>query len=274
MSIIERFISFFEAKGTVPQIFGLYHFLCVLATLLLCVFLVWKFKDASIRTIRLLVLGFWVTLVLLEIIKQLEGAYDMTGAEPTWEYFWHIFPFQFCSTPLYVMPFVIFLPDGWWRRSIMAFFACFSLFAGLVVMIYPGDVYCANIFVNIQTMIHHGSMVALGVLLVARNRNHMNKQFFGGSMMIFYSFVSIAMLLNELVYAFHLQDLPQHTFNMFFISRHYDCTLPLLSIIYKAVPYGWFLVIYIVGFTFASALIYTVEKSILTLIHKIKEKHA
>ena len=274
MSAFEKFIHLFEATCEKPAIFGIYHIVCLLATLLLCAFLVWKFKDASIRSTRYLVLGFWVVMVTLEILKQLVATFDTVRyGFPVWEFQWNSFPFQFCSTPLYIMPLIVFLPDGWWRRSIIAFFACFSLFAGLTVMIYPGDVFASTAFINIQTMIHHGSMVALGVLMVARNRNHMNKRYFGGSMTIFYSFAVIALILNELVYKLVLFDDPGSAFNMFFISRYYPCTLPLLSNVYNAVPYGWYLVIYFVGFTFASALIYTIEKSIITLSKKIKAKH-
>lgn len=272
MSFFEKLIHLLEYKVEMPAIFGAYHLICVLLTIAATVLLVWRFKDASDRTIRIILFFFWCTITALEILKQLEGAFYLDGTTPTWSYLWHIFPFQFCSTPYYVIPFAIFMPDGFWRRSFIAFFASFSLFAGLVVMIYPGDVYTTNLFINAQTMILHGSMVAMGVLMVAHNRKHMNKRYFAGSLTVFYSLAAIAILLNELVYNFVLKDVSNQAFNMFVISRHYDCTLPLLSKIYKAVPYGWYLVIYFLGFTLASALIYFSEKGLLFLIGKLKNR--
>ena len=271
MSFLEKIISVFEYKVTPPEVFGLYHICCLALVAVVTVLLVWRLKDASDKTIRRVLLVVWCVMVVMELIKQLEGAYfiDEYG-QPTWSYLWHSFPLQFCSTPYYCLPFIIFLPDGFWRRSFIAFFASFSLFAGLVVMIYPGDVYCDTLLLNVQTMLHHGAMVALGILMVAHNRRRMNKRYFFGSLLIFYAFAAVALFLNELLYYFVLVDLPSEAVNLFFISRHYDCTLPLLSDVYRAVPYGVYLVVYFVGFTLASALIYFAEKGILALAKKGK----
>ncbi|MBR5797493.1 MAG: YwaF family protein [Clostridia bacterium] len=269
MSLLEKIIRVFEYKVTPPEVFGVYHICCLVIVAVAAVLLVWRFKDASDKTIRKVLLTVWCVIALLELIKQLEGAYfiDEYG-QPTWSYLWHSFPLQFCSTPYYCLPFIVFLPDGFWRRSFIAFFASFSLFAGLVVMIYPGDVYCTTLFLNVQTMIHHGAMVSLGVLMVAHSRRQMNKRYFLGSLLIFYAFAAVALLLNELLYYFVLVDLPSEAVNLFFISRHYDSTLPLLSDVYRAVPYGVYLAVYFVGFTLASALIYFAEKGILALAKK------
>ena len=271
MSFLEKIISVFEYKVTPPEVFGLYHICCLALVAVVTVLLVWRLKDAPDKTIRRVLLVVWCVMVVMELIKQLEGAYfiDEYG-QPTWSYLWHSFPLQFCSTPYYCLPFIIFLPDGFWRRSFIAFFASFSLFAGLVVMIYPGDVYCDTLLLDVQTMLHHGAMVALGILMVAHNRRRMNKRYFLGSLLIFYAFAAVALLLNELLYYFVLVDLPSEAVNLFFISRHYDCTLPLLSDVYRAVPYGVYLVVYFVGFTLASALIYFAEKGILALAKKGK----
>lgn len=271
MPILEKFIGFLEYQVPAPAVFGTYHLICLALVAVAAVFLVWRFKDASDKTIRVLLFTVWCVIVTLEILKQLEGAYFVNEqGVPTWSYLWHSFPLQFCSTPYYCLPFIVFLPDGFWRRSFIAFFAGFSLFAGLVVMIYPGDVYCSTLFLNVQTMIQHGVMVSLGILMVAHNRRQMKNRYFAGSLLIFYFFAAIALLLNELIYQFVLINNPSEIINLFFISHHYDCTLPLLSDVYKAVPYVWYLVIYFIGFTFASAVIYFAEKGILALIRKCK----
>ena len=267
MSKFEEFlVSFLERKVEPPVTFGSYHFICLLLTVLLTVFLVWRFRNTSDKTIRILLFAVWCTVVTLEILKQIEGAFYVENGVPTWQYLWHYFPLQFCSTIHYTLPFIVFLPDGFIRRTFIAFFTSFSFFAGLVVMIYPGDVYCGTLFINLQTMIHHGLMFAVGILMVAYNRKHMNKRYFAGSLVIFYTMAIIALVLNETLY--------EHYINLFFISRHYDCTLPLLSNIYKAVPYGWYFVIYFLGFTLVAFLVYLAEKGVLALIQKCnRQKH-
>ena len=273
MSLLEKFIGILEYKVSIPTVFGTYHLCCLALVVLAAVFLVWRFKDASDKVIRRLLFAVWCVITLMEILKQLEGVYyiDDYGV-PTWSYLWHSFPLQFCSTPYYCMPFIIFLPDGFWRRAFIAFFTTFSLFAGLAVMIYPGDVFCSTLFLDLQTMIHHGSMVALGVLMVAHNRRKLDKKSFIGGLSIFYAFAAIALLLNELIYYFVLIDRPSEAINLFFISRHYDSTLPILADVYKAVPYGVYLIVYLVGFALVSLLFFLLEKGIITLVQKCKSK--
>ena len=274
--ILEKILHILEQKtSAAPEVFGPYHIFCLALVIVATVLVVWRFKDASDKAIRILCFAVWLVITLLEILKQIEGAYfiDIFGV-PTWSYLWHSFPLQFCSTPYYCLPFIVFLPDGFWRRSFVAFFASFSLFAGLTVMIYPGDVFCATTFLNLQTMIHHGAMVALGILMVAHSRRQMNRRHFLGGLLVFYVFAAVALVLNEVLYYTVLIDRPTEAVNLFFISRHYNSTLPLLADIYKAVPYGLYLVIYFAGFTFAALLIFLIEKGIVFGIRKCKRGSA
>jgi hypothetical protein len=71
----------------------------------------------------------------------------------------------------------------------------------------------------------------------------MRTRYFFGSLLVFYFFAALAMLLNELIYKFVLFDRPSEAINLFYISRHYNSTLPLLADVYKAVPYGAYLAV-------------------------------
>ena len=66
--------------------------------------------------------------------------------------------------------------------------------------------------------------------------------------------IASALILNLIVPAF----VKDETFNMFYISPYFDCTLPLLSGIYNKVPYLIFLFIYALGFALAGLLIWGV----------------
>ena len=71
----------------------------------------------------------------------------------------------------------------------------------------------------------------------------------------------IALILNEVMYArFTAEGITHTSFNMFYISRHYDCSLPLLSAIYPKVPYPVFLLIYLLGFAVVAGLIFLAVK--------------
>lgn len=272
MRVLEGIIKIIQYKVETPKILGPYHVICFCVMIAATVLFVLKFKDASDKTIRRLLFVTWCVIVMLEILKQIQASYSLGGAgDYVWAYRWYDLPFQFCSTPYYCLPFIIFLPDGFFRRAFVAFFAGFSLFAGLVVMIYPGDVFSATLFLNLQTMIHHGAMVSIGVLMAVHNRRNMNIRYFLGSLVVFYFFAVTALVLNEVIYYTALSDSTTDAVNFFFISRHYPSTLPLLSDIYKALPYGWYLVVYFAGFTLASALIYFIEMGSFELNKKIKE---
>ena len=53
---------------------------------------------------------------------------------------------------------------------------------------------------------------------------------------------------------------------MFFISPHFDCTLPVLSIIYPKVPYIGFLIIYILGFSIVAGIVNLIYFGIYKLV--------
>ena len=273
-SRIDQIMQFLQTRGDTPKPFGWFHLVCLALTLAGTVLLIWRFRNAKDKTVRRILLGIWVVMVVLELYKQLVGAYEVVWGVPVWAYRWNWLPFQFCSTPLYCLPFIIFLPDCWWRRAFSAFFAGFSLFAGTVVMIYPGDVFTSILGINIQTMVHHGAMVALGIFMVAYNRRHMGKRYFAGRLVVFYAFVAVAMVLNETVHAMIVRQGLSDYINLFYISRHYACSLPVLSGIYASVPFPAFLCIYLLGFTGVSALIYGLEKGILALIYRQKKNAA
>lgn len=268
MNFFEKIVYFLKADMEVPPSYGAWHITSFVLMLALAAVLVWKFKDSDDKTLRRILLIAWVAMVVSEIYKQVVFSMESDGVTATWSYQWYAFPFQFCSTPLYLLPILIFAKDGKVRNAVMAYMATFSLFAGLAVMIYPNDVFIGIIGINVQTMLHHGLQVVMGVLLVAYNRHHLNKRFFAWCMIVFSILATVAMLMNIVVHNL----LPTQDFNMFYISPYFDCTLPVLSSIYPAVPYPAFLVIYILGFALLSAAVYAIEKGIVTLCSKIKHK--
>ena len=249
-----------------PADFGWFHLLFWALTLAFAVILVWRYRDASDRRMRTILFVVWIVLLVLEIYKQLSFSMDVEYGVANWSFKWYTFPFQFCSTPLYVLPLIVFLKDGAVRRCIITFFSTFVFFAGLVVMIYPNDVFTSVIGINIQTMIHHGAQVALGIYLAAYNRRHMTIRRYFGSLLVFCAFAVVAMVLNECFYSMLMaQGNMTDAFNMFYISPHYDCTLPILSIVYKAAPYPVFLIVYLLGFALVSAIFFFAEKGIIAL---------
>ncbi|MBQ1821468.1 MAG: YwaF family protein [Clostridia bacterium] len=260
-----EFLHFLEGEMQRPGNYGWFHLtalaLVILTTVLLCLFAK-KVKD---KTFRLIVFLFWIVLILFETYKQVIFSFNYNDANPTWDYQWYAFPFQMCSSPIYVLPFIFLTKEGSvLRRATVAYSATYVLFAGAAVMFYPNDVFVRTIGINIQTMVWHGSQVILGVYFLSRYAEKLNFRFFLGGVIVFVCMSATAIALDLIVPRF----IGDETFNMFYISPLFPSTLPVLSIIYPLVPWALFFVLYLIGFTLAAYLMYLIPIGIRKLTVK------
>lgn len=268
MNLFESILFRLSGKMEMPGQFGVFHIICfvlvILATVLLCL----RFGKASEKTEKKLLLITWIVLVILEIYKQL--IYSINFTDPvTWDYQWYSFPFQFCSSPLYLFPLAVFPKNERFRDAIRMFLSTFSLFAGLAVMFYTDDVFSAFIGINIQTMVHHGAMVVFGVYLGGRliRENKMTLPHFLRGCVVFVVLLIIALIMNLTA-----PLITDETFNMFYIGPYFPCTLVILDQIYLHVPYPIFLIIYTLGFSFAAFLLFLLQKLLRLPLKKNSDK--
>ena len=245
-SFFEQLLKLLDGRMETPALYGWYHLLCLAVTVGLCVLVFLRARNLSDKTFNLIIGITAVALILLEAYKQLNFSFNSTTGE--WSYQWYAFPFQFCATPMYVLLAASLVPNGKVKDSLCAFMATYGLFAGAAVMFYPGDVFIETIGINIQTMIHHGMMVVIGVFMYVSGRAKLSHKTILQALPTFAILVGVAMTANLLYGAF---GDPNQTFNMFFISPYYPCTLPVLSMFYGQVPYVIFLAIYVFGFSLA-----------------------
>lgn len=269
MSLFEKLVFAIQREVDPPALYGAYHLICVFLVILGTAALCIRLRDAKWSTVcRILCLSL-AAMVILELCKQLVLAMDVEDGVAEWGYAWFAFPYQFCSTPLYVLPFAIFLPEGRVRNACLAFLSSFALFGGLVVMVYPGDVFSAYAVIDLQTMVHHGLQVVLGIFLAVHERHKLGRRYFLGAVAVFAVTVGVALLLDVGVhYALVAAGRGDVTFNMFFISPFHDCTLPLLSLIQPHLPYPVFLLMYILGFSLAAAVVHAAILGITALVER------
>lgn len=249
MNFFERFLVLLDAKMSTPTFFGWYHILCLILTALITFFLIKRYKDSSDKVFRKILLITWLIIVVLEGYKQINFSFNENDL--TWSYDWFFFPYQFCSTPLYVLPFIIFCKEGKFRDAFSAYTITYAFFAGLAVMIYPGDVFVKTIGINIQTMVHHGSQVVLGIFVAVHERKKFSKKFFTSALPVFIVAVLIALAFNVVGHFV----IPSEGLNMFYVGPYESCTLPILSLIYPLVPWPVFFILYVFGFSLILLLI-------------------
>ena len=250
MRFLQHTLRLLDASMKTPGLFGWFHLLWLgitaAATIMLC-----RYGKGKERTVIL-----WTTLLVIffEIYKQINFSFSYTKGI-TFDYQWYAFPFQFCSTPMYV-GLLAALTKGKLHKALCSYLSTFALFAGLCVMFYPGDVFIDTIGINIQTMICHGSMVVIGSYLLSTGYVQLTYKTVLKALPVFAVCVFLATGLNELAHITGLKE----TFNMFFVSPYWDCTLPLYNLIHESVPFPLNLVIYIAGFTVAAWIVLMLAK--------------
>jgi hypothetical protein len=144
----------------------------------------------------------------------------------------------------------------------ISFASTFCLFGGAVVVLYPGTVFNTLVLINVQSMVHHGLQVLIGISLIVYYRKKFTWKFFLLGLIVYALLISIAQVMNAVIPPF-IGD--EWEFNMFYISWKYPCILPLLSIIYTKVPYFAFFLLYLLGFIAVAAIEFSIAKLVLFL---------
>lgn len=268
MSFFEEILRIFDTQMTKPTLFGWFHILWIVLVILgslgLC--LLHKKKAPNVSGV---VLAISVVVALLEIYKQINYSFSY-GNGIHFDFQWYAFPFQFCSTPMYVGLLAGIFRKGKLHDALCAYLATFSVFAGVCVTIYPGDVFVGTVGINIQTMICHGSMIVLGVYLFYCGHVKAAFKTLLKAVPVFAVCVALAALMNELANMTGL--LERETFNMFFISPHCAPSLPVYSAVQSAIPFPWCLAVYILAFTLAATIILLIAMGVCRLTEKKKVK--
>ncbi|MBQ9151085.1 MAG: YwaF family protein [Clostridia bacterium] len=236
-----------------PAPFGLFHLasLAVILTFFVLMVIFRRRLPRGEENLRRGLMIFGIGLLLLEVGKQITYSYDPTLG---WAYNWDRFPFQFCSTPIYIALVAICLPDGQMRRALLAFLATYSPVAGGAVLFYPAaDVFHEIVFLNIHTVLWHGAMLLFGLYLWLTEAVTPSVHTALTAAAVYLPMPVIALLLNELEMALGFAG--EYTFNMFYISRDGYCMIPVLSWFQQNTPYPVFFAAYVLTLGVGGALV-------------------
>ena len=256
-----------STTGEAPKPLGNYHLLWITAVIIITITLVTLFSDASNKTTRIIIATIWILMLIFEIIKQIHCSLYVSGDQITWSYNWGAFPYQFCATPLYILPFAAFSRDGWHRRTAIVFLSSFAIIGGLAIFIFPNSVLSGNKFVDFQSMFHHGIQIFLGVYLASRYRNLLTNEHFKGATIAFLFMAYLAILLNVTYSKISTALEGYHTFNMFFLSPYERYVPPALKDVgIETLPYPVFLIGYLSLFILAA---YALMKTLKLVTDKI-----
>ena len=265
MSFWQSVLAFLDASMETPQPYGWFHLAWFLLSFLALIPLCRFPKNQSDDHVRRVV---WVTaliVIVLELYKQINYSFSYADGI-AFDYQWYAFPFQFCSTPMYVGFLAGIFKKGKIHESLCAYLATYALFAGFGVMFYPTTVFIDTIGINVQTMICHGSMITIGIYLLCTGYVPLQHKTILKALPVFAINVSLAVIMNEIAHLTGLVE--QETFNMFFVSPYCDPSLPVYSLVQGVVPFPLCLILYIAGFTAAAYIILLSGMGIRALLRK------
>lgn len=186
-------------------------------------------------------------------------------------YRFEIFPYQFCSVPIYVAIFASVIPWDKARELCYRFLAFYGIIGGLAVMLVPNAVlYTYFVPMSLHAMLWHTVLVVMGVyLIVSRGYGKKLRELLSPAMM-FLGFVALAVIGNVLVYTLHLGTpacQPGDNLSMFYISPYYTTQLPLLGAV-QQISYPLFLLCYLLLFNGFALLVWGVTRLVRKLHHE------
>ncbi len=267
-----KILQILDTQMPKPEMYGWFHLvwfaISILAGILLCRF----FKEGTKKQARTIVLVTAILVIVLEVYKMINYTFTYEDGKIIADFQWYAFPFQFCSTPMYVGLLAGLTKKGKLHDAFCAYLATFAVFAGACVMFYPVSVFISTIGINIQTMICHGSMLSIGIYLLYTGYVKIEHKTILKALPVYAAAVGLAVIINEIAHQTGL--LETETFNMFFVSPYCEPSLPVYSLVQAVVPFPWCLFIYIAGFTAGAYVILLLAMLIKYIANSCRAKSA
>lgn len=259
---MNEFLHFLQAEMDEPGLFSWFHLIMLIPIIAVAILIPLFFKNAKEKTYKRILLITWIVLIILEIFKQILKSFHY-GDPSYWEYSIRDFPFSICSMVYYLVPIILFINKEKHPKIVDAavgYLSFILLTMGIVVCVYTKMVTSRLIFINVQTFIHHGALIMLGVYTYVWNRKNITIKTFYRTLIAFAITAVIAILINLAFYP--------HFINMFFINPTRITNLPIGSVVQEKAGYP----VYLIGFLSLIALVtfltYLVETSIYKAINK------
>lgn len=234
--------------------FGTFHLVwCAIAVIgmILAGYLTVKKPEKTLYTL-------FVVSTIITWIGEAYKQFVTTVTASGLNYDWYYFPFQFCSTPLYVYLVCCFLKKGKLYDCLALYSGTYCLFAGTMVMLLPTTVLGTGngeYFSATQSLLHHVLMMITGVSALVYSAKRVTIKSFLGNIGVYLVLLAIAEVLNFGIPAWTGQQV-----NMYFIAKDYPTLNNPLGVFrdyYCSTIFGYplLVVIYSLVFTEVSALI-------------------
>ena len=235
------------------------HLFFFLAMGLVTYLLVRFFRNCSFATFKVILFCFWLTVFILEILRQFFYCVRYDPATESFIYKMQLYslPRQLCAMQHYMLPAILLLPRGKASDAAMLFMATYSLIGGLAVMLNPATISTTLAFINVQGLVHHGIQCIAGVFIIAHEHAYFEKKSFLHNFLLFLSIVGVVLILNEHAYEL-AEKLDVSPWNLFFLSPHTTSNIKIIQQLREVMTHTQFVIGYILTLTLASLLLYVI----------------
>ena len=251
VNTFEKIVAFLGKTAEMPTAYGVFHTVSLCVILVFSIAAVFFRKRFTEKFIAYSTLAAGIIMLIFEIYKQIVMSYN--PITDTWSYPWYIFPFQFCSTPIY-LAFITFTLYKFNKKTAFkaftAFLGTYSLIGAVVVLfIGTNNVFSTVIGVSVQTMVHHGIMFILAVMILASGTVSYDLKTAFNAYKIFCTLVVMALVLNR-IYGDGTK------FDMFYLAPESGFVYPIFNQLFGGkLPHFVYVIGYIVLFTLGAFLI-------------------
>ena len=267
---MEEVLHWLQGEMERPGLFSWFHLLFLALILVATVLVSVLGRNAKYSTYRRILFFGWLLLIVMEVVKQLVRTFHY-GSPSYWEYDFYHLPFHMCSMPLYLLPIVFLTPEkkrSSFTEAIEGFLSLYVLFAGLLVVLYNDVVMSTLTYTNIQSMIHHGTQVVLGVYILVYRRACFSLKTWAKSIPVFLFLCLAAILVNCSVHV--LTD----GIDMFYLNPFSVTSVPGASYLQGTYGFWVYLLLYLLALTGVALLTYGIYSLIRLIVNSAKKKRA
>ena len=169
MNLFEKILYFLQREMKTPTRFDWFHLLWIGLIIVSIIFIYFNRKKYNEKRLKIALGIYGIVALILELLKQLiwSFSFDPITNIVTWDYTWYSFPYQLCTTPIYVSIICLFLKDNKLRKSLLSYLSFFTILGGISTILLPDSCFVSDILVNIHTMwLHCGGFVISIYLLI------------------------------------------------------------------------------------------------------------
>ena len=261
MNFFEKIFYALQFEISRPKSYGVFHIGCLLISFLILFYLIKRKEKDHEKSLKRILLIYGFGVLLTEVLKQITWSlnYDKVLNIVTWDYQWYAFPFQLCTTPIFISIICVFLKKSKLRDSLLSYMAFFTILGSIATAVYPETCFVQTLLVDIHTMLLHLGSLVVSIYLLKKEININFKSLLSGYK-VFIVFVLLAQILNITIYKSGI--IMDETFNMFYISPYFESSLPLYNTIQSNAPYLVFLLFYLVTIFIGGLIVFGITKLI------------